>query len=302
MLRTPAALIAIELCGLGRLPLPGTTDTADQFDQLPAPLGRLALQELQERLQRALSTGNARQRVAAWLLRQPEAADAAAQAIWANSLLAEARAGGDALALRWASSACGYIDDTAGCQQSLATERVRAEPDNGLHRLASAPTWPGAWQHLTRAHHWHEHPGGLTATVQAALDTLQPPPAAYLRARIGRETLARDAAQAPEGLALLEAQCAARPADCGQVAEQMAASADSAALLQQAAALGRQAGWPDARIDALMAATQAFHAQLPRWVDKAAGALGCAAAEPALAHAQAVAQHGEVRLPTASRP
>jgi hypothetical protein len=297
-----AAPAATELCGLGRLPLPGASDTADRFDQLPAPLGRLALLELQERLQRTLAAGDARQRMAAWLLRQPEAADAPTQAAWAAGLLAEARAGGDALALRWAASACSHTDDATGCRHALAVERLRAEPDNALHWLAAAPTWPQAWQHLTRARRWHEHPGGLTATTQAALDTLQPPPAAYLRARIARETLARDAALASEGLELLEAQCAAQAASCAQVAEQMAASADSVALLQLAAALGRQAGWPDARVDAVVAATQAFHAQLPRWADGPQAALGCAAAEPALAHARAVAQHGEVRPPAASRP
>lgn len=300
--RAAAATAVTELCGLGRLPLPATGDTADRFEQLPAPLGRLALLELQERLQHALASGNARQRVAAWLLRQPEAADATAQAAWAAGLLAEARAGGDALALRWATAACGYTDDDAGCRHALALQRLRAEPDNGLHWLAAAPTWPQAWQHLARARHWHEHPGGLTATVQTALDALQPPPPAYLRAHIARETLARDAAQAPEGLELLEAQCPSQPASCAQVAEQMAASADSAALLQQAAALGRQAGWPDARVDILVAATQAFHARLPRWPDGPQATLGCAATEPALAHARAVAQHGEVRPPAASRP
>lgn len=300
LIRTAAAPAATELCGLGRLPLPGAGDAADPFDQLPAPLGRLALLELQERLQQTLATGDARQRVAAWLLRQPETTEA--QASWAAGLLAEARASGDALALRWASAACGHTDDAAGCRHALAVARLRAEPDNGLHWLAAAPSWPQAWQNLARARHWHEHPGALTAAVQAALDTLQPPPAAYLRARIARDTLARDASLAPEGLALLEAPCAAQPASCALVAEQMAASADSAALLQQAAALGQMAGWPEARVEALVAATQAFHAQLPRWDDAPQAALGCAATEPALAHARAVAQHGEVRPPAVSQP
>ncbi|MFG6414924.1 hypothetical protein ACG02S_13575 [Roseateles sp. DC23W] len=297
-----AAPAATELCGLGRLPLQATGGTVDSFDQLPAPLGRLALLELQERLQHALAAGDARQRVAAWLLRQPEAPEASAQAAWAAGLLAEAHAGGEALALRWAASACGHTDDPAACRHALAVQRLHAEPGNGLHQLAVAPTWPQAWRHLTRASHWREHPGGLTATVQAALDTLQPPPAAYLRARLARETLARDASMAPEGLELLEAPCAAQPASCAEVAERMAASADSATLLQQAAALGRLAGWPDARVEALTTTTQAFHAQLPRWADEPQAALGCAAAEPALAHARAVAQQGEVRPTAASRP
>jgi len=292
--------VTVELCGTGRMPLrsAGGSD-ADAFEDLPDPLGRLALQELQERLLRVLAVGDARQRAAAWLLRQPDLADPATQAARAAGLLAEARAGGDAQALRWAAAACGQTDDAARCGRELARARVQAEPDNGLHWLewaqeaSSAAEQDEAWQGLVRAHRWHEHPGGLTAVTQAALASMQPVPAAYLRARLARETLGRDAAQAPGGLAWLELQCAQHRTDCAQVAERMAGEADSAALLQQAAVLGQQAGWADERVQALAAATQTFHAQLPRWPETTA-LLTCAAAEPQLAHVDEVARRGEV--------
>ena len=306
MADAPAAVpagVTVELCGTGRLPLrtgPGGAET-DAFETLPDPLGRWAIQELQGRLLRMLATGDARQRVAAWLLRQPEEADPAAQAAWAAGLLAEARAGGDTQALRWAAAACGHADDATRCRHDLALARVRAEPDNGVHWLewaqeaASASEQAEAWQGLVRARRWHERPGGLTAVTQAALATLQPVPPAYLRARLARETLGRDTAQAPGGQAWLEQQCAQHRDDCAQVAERMRDDADSAALLQQAAALGRQAGWAEERLQTLAAATQAFHARLPQWPQTPPAALACATAEPLLAHAEAVARHGEVR-------
>jgi hypothetical protein len=292
--------ITVELCGTGRLPLRDSGSGTDAFDNLPDPVGRLALLELQERLLRVLAAGDARQRVAAWLLRQPDVADPAAQTAWAVGLLAEARAGGDAQALRWAAAACSHTDDAGRCRRELARARVQAEPDNGLHWLewaqeaSSAPEQAEAWQGLVRAHRWHEHPGGLTAVTQVALASMQPAPVAYLRARLARETLGHDTARAPVGLAWLEQQCTPGRADCAQLAERMAGDADSAALLQQAAALGQQAGWAEARVQALTAATQAFHAQLPNWPEAARAELACGAAEPQLAHVEAVARRGEV--------
>ncbi|KQY81489.1 hypothetical protein ASD35_06665 [Pelomonas sp. Root1444] len=294
--------VTVELCGTGRMPLrgAGSVSGGDAFDDLPDPVGRLALQELQERLLRVLAAGDARQRVAAWLLRQPAVADPAAQAAWAAALLAEARAGGDAQALRWAVAACGHTDDAARCRRELALARVQAEPDNGLHWLewaheaSSASEQGEAWQGVLRAHRWHEHPGGLTAVTQQALAAMQPVAPAYLRARLARETLGRDTAEAPAGQVWLEQQCGPGHADCAPLAERMAGTADSAALLTQAAVLGRQAGWAEARVQALTAATQVFHAQLPSWPEAERAVLACSGAEPPLAHVQAVARRGEV--------
>lgn len=292
---------AVELCGTGRMPLRGAVgNAADAFDNLPGPVGRLALLELQERLLRVLASGDARQRVAAWLLRQPDMADPATQSAWAAGLLAEAHAGGDAQALRWATAACGHTDDAAHCRRGLAQARLRAEPDNGLHWLewaqeaSSEAEQDEAWQGLVRARRWQQYPGGLTAVAQQALASMQPVPAAYLRARLARETLGRDAAQSPAGPAWLAQQCARHRADCAQLAERMAGEADSAALLAQAALLGQQAGWADERVQALLAATRAFHAQLPSWPQATQAALACGAAQPQLAHVEAVAQRGEV--------
>ena len=290
-----------ELCGTGRMPLRNAGGAgADAFENQPDPLGRLALQELRERLVRMLALGDARQRAAAWRLRQPEATDPAAQAAWAAGLLAEAHAGADAQALRWATAACSHSEDAARCRHDLALARTRAEPDNGLHWLewaqeaGSEPRQHAAWLGVLRARRWQEHPVGLTAVTQAALAAMQPVPPAYLRSRLARETQGHDAAQAPEGFAWLDQQCARQLGDCAQVAERMAGEADSAALLQQAAALGQQAGWAEARLQALAATTQAFHAQLPAWHEDAGTALACAAAEPQLAHVEAVARRGEV--------
>jgi hypothetical protein len=296
------ASVTTELCGTGRVPLrdAGGSAEADAFDQLPAPVGRLALQELQARLLQALASGNARQRTAAWLLRQPDAPDPAAQSAWAGGLLAEARAGGDAQALRWAVTACNHIADGAQCRRELAHARVQAEPGNGLHWLEWAPEASSAaereqaWQGVLRASTWHEYPGGLTAVTQAALAALQPVPPAYLRARLARETLGRDSAEVPEGQDWLESQCASNRASCAQVADRMSTEADSVALLLLAAALGRHVGWSEDRLQALAATTQAFHDRLPSWPESARAALGCSAAEPQLAHIQAVAQRGEV--------
>lgn len=293
--------LTTELCGIGRLALrqPGGNEAADAFDGLPDPVGRLALQELQQRLLRTLAAGNGRQRVAAGLMQQPDVADPELQAGWAASLLAEAQASGDAQALRWAAAACSHTGDALRCRRELAQARVQAEPDNGLHWLEWAQETSGeaeqalAWQGLVRAHAWHEHPVGLTAVTQSALAAMRPPPAAYLRARLARETLGRDAAQSPGGLDWLAFLCAQHRSDCAQLAARMEASADSTALLQQAAVLGQQAGWPEARVQALAAATQAFHAQLPSWPEGSEAALSCSGAEPQLAHVEAVSQRGE---------
>jgi len=296
------ASVTTELCGTGRVPLRNAGDNteADAFDQLPEPVGRLALQELQARLLQALASGDARQRTAAWLLRQPAAADPAAQSAWAAGLLAEARAGGDAQALRWAATACNHAPNGAQCRRELALARAQAEPGNGLHWLEWAPEAANeaeqqqAWQGVLRASNWHEYPGGLTAVTQAALAALQPVPPAYLRARLARETMGRDSTEVPEGQDWLESQCASHRASCAQVADRMSTEADSVALLLLAAALGRHVGWPEDRLQALAATTQAFHDRLPRWPESPQAALGCSAAEPQLAHIQDVAQRGEV--------
>ena len=202
--------------------------------------------------------------------------------------------------MRWAAAACGHTEDAARCRRELAQARLRAEPDNGLHWLewaqeaSSAAEQGEAWQGLVQARRWQEHPGGLTAVTQQALAAMQPLPAAYLRARLARDTLGRDAARSPAAPAWLDEPCARHRADCAQLAERMAGEADSAALLQQAVALGRQAGWADDRLQALAAATQAFHAQLPRWPEAPRAVLACGVAEPQLAHVEAVARRGEV--------
>ncbi|MFG6462878.1 hypothetical protein ACG04Q_14990 [Roseateles sp. DXS20W] len=295
----PPATSTTELCGSGRFALSAPQDdadaNADAFARLPAPVGRLALQELQDRLLPLLAAGDARQRAAAWLLRQP--ADGAAQAAWAAGQLAEAHAGGDAQALRWAASACAHTDDASACRLALARARVNAEPDNGLHWLALAQEAPQpreqaqAWQGIVQASAWREYPAGLTATTQAALSHLRPAPAGYLRARLARDTLGPDAAQALDGADWLVSQCAHHRSDCAQVADRIAARADSAALLQLAATLGRQLDWPQERLDAVSAVTQAFHTTLPAWQDSP---LACGAVDPQLAHVDAVAQRGEV--------
>lgn len=290
-----------ELCGTGRMPLRSASAT-DAFDSLPDPLGRLALQELRERLVHMLAMGDARQRVAAWRLRQPDAADPAAQAAWAAGLLAEAHAGRDAQGLRWASAACSHTEDASRCRRNLALARTQVEPDNGLHWLAWAEqadgdTWQrAAWLGALRAPHWNEHPVGLTAVTQAALAAMRPVPPAYLRSRLARETLGHDAAQPPEGFVWLDEQCARHLGDCAQLAERMAGEADSAALLQQAAALGQQVGWTESRLQALAATTQVFHAQLPGLHEGAGNALACAAVEPQLSHVEAVVRRGELPL------
>lgn len=298
-----------ELCGLGRLPVraPASGATGDAFDDLPDPVGRLALQALQAQLQRRLAAGTARERAAGWLLRQPD--DPAEQAAWAAGLLAEARTGGDVQALRWATAACGLAEDAARCRKALARARVQAEPDNGLHWLewaqeaSSDEERAQAWQGLVRAQGWHEHPGGLTAVTQAALASLQPVPPAYLRARLARETLGRDASEVPEGQDWLESQCIRDRAGCAQVADRMSTEADSTALLLLAAALGRHVGWAQDRLDTLAATTQAFHARLPNWAEGPQAVLSCDAAERQLAHVEAVAKQGEVPRPrTGSRP
>ena len=224
-------------------------------------------------------------------------------------LLAEARTGGDVQALRWATAACGLAEDAARCRKALARARVQAEPDNGLHWLEWAPEASSdeeraqAWQGLVRAQGWHEHPGGLTAVTQAALASMQPVPPAYLRARLARETLGRDASEVPEGQDWLESQCIRDRAGCAQVADRMSTEADSTALLLLAAALGRHVGWAQDRLDTLAATTQAFHARLPNWAEGPQAVLSCDAAERQLAHVEAVAKQGEVPRPRAgSRP
>ena len=62
-------------------------------------------------------------------------------------------------------------------------------------------------------------------------------------------------------------------------------------------AIGR---WVDAYL-MNSAATQAFHAQLPRWPEAPRAVLACGATAPQLAHVEAVARRGEVPRGTAMR-
>lgn len=281
----PAGGVA-ELCGLGRMPLPGSegaTDTdADDAEtavaRLPAPLGEQPLAQAREALLARLHQGDSRQRALALLLSRP--ADEAAARAWSAELLTLARHSGLPELLQWAEPACTQQGDPAACRRDLIHNRLRLEPDNAAHWAALADEDPSAgdiaWAGLQRASRWQERPQALLLATQAAVPPELP---GYLRLALAREMQLRtqQLPSAGEGFVLERCQRSdTGRAACGQLAELMSQRSDTLRTLTEAASVAQAAGLPEARVNALR---QEFH-QLrqadPLAAPGAGAPLGCA--------------------------
>jgi hypothetical protein len=156
----------------------------------------------------ALRAGDAKQRVAARLLTQAADEDPTAQSAWANALVADALASGDAQALRWAGTACPFVDNEGACRQRLARARVQAEPANALHWLEWASEEPAsadaAWAGLQRAQYWREQPLGLAGVLLRAMPA---DIAGYLQSALAVDAMSRDVAFPAPPLALVLERC-----------------------------------------------------------------------------------------------
>lgn len=297
--------VVVDLCGLGRIVVPqaSSEERGAPLAELPAPLGRLALQEAQARLAQALSTGDAKQRVAARLLLEPTEDDAAVQAAWARALLADALASRDAQALRWAGAACPFLEDESRCKRQLARARVQAEPENALHWLDWANDEPAAadaaWAGLLRARYWREQPLGLAAASMQALSADVP---GYLRATLAVDAMARDASYPAPPLAIVLERCAARPggaraaADCDRLARLFVERSDSVQGLMLGRELGEHIGWPAEQVRRLDEEVQALQRQEARWTVDERRPLACDTVEGQGSHIAAVDREGELAV------
>jgi len=315
--------VAVDLCGLGRVVVPGKSneEPGSPLAQLPAPLGRHALHEAQARLGQALGAGDAKQRVAARLLLEPTDDDAAVQAAWARALLADALASRDAQALRWASAACPFVDDESRCKRQLARARVQAEPANALHWLDWANDEPeateAAWAGLLRARYWREQPLGLAAASMRALNALGTDVPGYLRATLAVEAMARDASYPAPQITIVLERCPARPggggstgtsgtsgpsgppgaaADCDRLARLLLERGDSVQALMLGRELGEHIGWPAEQVRRLDEEVEALQKQEARWAVDAKRPLACETVEGQGSHIEAVEREGELAV------
>lgn len=312
-----AGPVVVDLCGLGQVVVPraATEEPGAPLAQLPAPLGRHALEEAQRRLAQALSTGDARQRVVARLLLEPTDDDASVQAAWARALLADALASRDAQAMRWAGAACPFVEDEARCKRQLARARVQAEPANALHWLDWANDEPeaadAAWAGLLRARYWREQPLGQAAISMRALSAMGADVPGYLRATLAVDAMARDASYPAPPMALLLERCPSRqgspgtaraagvpaaPADCDRLARLLLEQSDSVQALMLGRELGEHVGWPAERVRRLDEEVEALQKQEAHWVVDARRPLACETVEGQASHIAAVERDGELAV------
>lgn len=301
----PSGPVAYDLCGLGRIVVPGnaTDRESGSLAGLPPPVGRFPLQDALARLAGTLAAGDAKQRVAARLLRQPGDDDPAAQSAWARGLVADALASGDAQALRWASTACPFVDDEAQCRHRLVRARVQAEPANALHWLEWAHEEPAAadaaWAGLQRAQVWREQPLGLAGVLLRAVPTDIAP---YLQSALAVEAMAHDVAFPAPPLALVLDRCPARggvasaaPA-CDRVARLLLERSDSVQALMLGRELGEHIGWPAEQVTRLDREIDTLQRQEAHWTVDPQRPLGCSTVEAQRSHIAAVEREGELAV------
>jgi len=221
-----------------------------------APLGAHERGMVQQRVLATLSSGPPGDQVLALLLQRPTADDAAALTPWAAQVRQAALQSQDALALRWAGSAC--ADPV--CRRELLLARLQLEPDNALHWLAwldeSQAASDEAWQGLAAARYWREQPQAAAERIGRAL----PPglPAAQREALL-QPWLGQDWAAPVAPAAVLSVMCGhygpGHPvgAACAHAAALMLEAGDSRAGWQQGAELARQLGRVDLPRPALAA-------------------------------------------------
>ena len=307
--RTAAGPMAFDLCGLGRIVVPRAQvdDAHAPLAELPAPVGRFAVQEAHERMVNQLNAGDAKQRVAARMLHPPGDDDPAVQAAWARGLLADALASRDAQALRWAGAACPFVEDDQRCRQQLARARVQAEPGNALHWLEWASEEPeaseAAWAGLTRAQYWREQPLGLAAFSLRALGALGAQGAdtpAYVRSTLEVDAMARDVGFPAPPLSMVLERCPAkgvgpaRAAECERLTRLLVDKSDSVQALMLGRELGEHIGWPAAQLQRLEREVEVLLKQELRWAVDAERPLGCETVEGQRHHIAEVEREGEL--------
>lgn len=306
---------AMEPCGLRDAPLPA--DVTVGADGVAAVTGSDQLAQARARLLAALrQDSRARARVAAQLLDRPGTDDPTVWHAWAQATLQQAMTEPDAVALGWAEEACGRLigagDGDLGsvCRRALIRARLRLEPDNARHWAALAEEDPTAaeeaWQGLLGADRWHEVPQALALVTQQALPADVPD---YLRLALATEIDVRAAALPSPGEGFLLARCSepvvGRQAECQALAERMAAHGDTTQALALALQVGRVAGWPPARLQAVQDELQALASDRVRWQPEASQPLSCRSVDTWLAQLQEMASVGELpalRRRLAERP
>lgn len=155
----------------------------------------------------SLASASGGDTVLALLMQRPAAEDRAAQPMWAAQVRDAALRSGDVAALRWAAGACTELPQPVACRRELLQQRLRVEPDNGLHWLEWLHEDPGAadeaWAGLAASRRWLERP----AAWRERLDRALPPglPAPQRQALLAR-LVAQEAHWSPPP-----------PADLGQV-------------------------------------------------------------------------------------
>lgn len=297
----------VELCGLRDAPLPAdaTVDVVG-VAALSAVTGSDQLAQARARLLAALRhDGRARARVAAQLLDRPDTDDPTAWHVWAQTTLQQAMSEPDAIALGWAEEACGRLigagdgDLGSACRRALIRARLRLEPDNARHWAALAEEDPAAaeeaWQGLLGTDRWHEVPQALALVTQQALPADVPD---YLRLALATEVDVRAATLPSPGESFLLARCsepvAGRQAECRALAERMAAHGDTTQTLALALQVGRVAGWPQTRLQAVQDELQALASDRVRWQPEASQPLSWRSVDTWLAQLQEMASVGEL--------
>lgn len=266
----------VEVCGYGRVALP--SDDPNPLQRMPAGLRQAALAQAESRM---LAHGEPAVRAAALLI--------GAQAPGGRSRIQQlarlAVGSQDPVVYGLALHACKSWNraETGSCSLLSNAQWARLEPDNlqpwlELAAEAAAQDDEQAEDHAmnqaARASRSDEHASLLPALVTQALGQApaMPPSAAEVPAPALQRALALNLARGIQDGWLLtrshhaDSYCSAeavaansaRQNTCNAVAATLASRGSSLADLASAAAIGRQLGWPEARLLPLMQEQQAM--------------------------------------------
>lgn len=262
---TAGAGEVLDLCGLGRMPVPVGTpiDPPPAWQALPTPLAADVMAAAQAQVMARLAAGSDRQRAAALLMRLPHAEDSDERAALAAQVAAIERAAHDPVISAWTVSICD--SDPEVCDADIARRWVDLERDNAAAWMAlsrrqfAVPDEADLGMALANRHDVHH--GALVATVRKAWPEGE---ASYLQLPILLHALAVDGMAT---MALMQGtfnHCKAplagspRAASCKALAESMVQRGDTVLSHKLGAAIGAKLGWPPERLAALKAESEAL--------------------------------------------
>ncbi len=310
-----------DLCGIGRLPIPQAllALATGRWTELPKHLGDTAQALGRERLQQALSQGDARARAAGLLLSHSYAqrdawqtmatqnqreltaesdAQLAKAATTQQALLALAQSSQDPVIASWALASCGFMWP---CRTQAAALWRQLDPSNAAALLVGPSQSPAdqmpVIDAIAQSARFSSHFGSVAGTALAAMPADVPP---YVQQLLLVDVIGLESVHVHlSGLAGLIPHCSPAPppgsrqhATCQALARLLTERSDTLISQRIGFRLGELAGWPKAQVNEQMQKFNELSAQAVLLAES--GPYSCAAVEKSRAWVREVAAKGEL--------